>query len=184
MVTGCNSSVNTPIRSAPTIGTTSGGYQAATSSTTTASSSTTTASKGLSVGATVSSGGFDGNPADTADVTLVKIIDPAEGLSPSYVPDQGDRFVSAEFTITNTTSTYLTGNVNIAVDLTGSDGRTYSADQSNVAGCHNFEEDSGQFGLLAGSSETGCVTFQLPTGVKAARVTFGGGADAVTWVVK
>ena len=65
--------------------------------------------------------------------------------------------------------------------LVGSNGQSYTADFSEIAGYTNF--DHGTLQVAQGDTETGSVTFQVPDGVKLAKVhwtpgTFG---SAVQW---
>lgn len=164
-----NGVVNKPSASTP--GSSSGG----------SSSPTTAAATAAHVGSALAVKDQQGNPAL---ITLVKLIDPATGANEASTPDAGKRFVGADFTIKNTGSASLTGDINVAAVI-GSDGQTYQADFSDIAGCTNF--NSGQYTLAPAASGTGCATFQVPTGIKVAKVQYspssGFGGNTGEWLV-
>lgn len=102
------------------------------------------------------------------NVTLVKIIDPAQGADQYTTPDAHKRFVGAVFTIKANAA--YNDDANNAATITGSDGQTYSADFSDIAGYTNF--NSGTVKLAAGESSTGVVVFQVPDGVSISNVKY------------
>ena len=104
----------------------------------------------------------------SANVTVSKLIDPATGASEFSNPDSGKRFVAVGLTVT--ASSTVEGDANIDVTLIGSDNQTYTADFDAVQGCTDF--DHGSFTLSTGESATGCVNFQVPTGVFVTKVRF------------
>lgn len=157
-------------------GTVSEVNQAAKTTQTTATPSTTTPV--AHVGATLDLSGLN------ETVTLTAIADPA--TPGQYVnPDTGKRFVGATFVIKNTGSAAWQGNANANTTLVGSDGQTYTASFFPLSDCTNFSH--GDYQLGGGESTTGCVAFQVPSGVAVTKVKFapGGGHDAVfgEWVV-
>ena len=113
-------------------------------------------------------------------VTLVQIIDPAQGANQFETPNNGFRFVGAKFQLTGTSGSF-SGDANNDANLVGSDGQTYTADFSSIAGCTNFND--GEYNVTTGTSSTGCVTFQVPQNVKVTSVQWGGefGATPATW---
>ncbi len=116
--------------------------------------------------------------------TLTKVIDPATGDLLS-VPDPGTRFIATVFTLTDTGTYALHDDAYGDVTLVGSDGQDYTVGiTTNVSDCTNFS--GGQFRLGIGESVTGCVAFQLPTGVTAARVqwtpSLGSASDTAEWL--
>jgi hypothetical protein len=105
-----------------------------------------------------------------ARVTLVKMIDPASGSDEFTTPDAGTRFVAAEFQIVAVGA--VSDDASLDAAIVGSDKRTYQADAfDTIAGCTDF--NAGEVTLRAGASSTGCVTFEVRTGVTPAAVTFG-----------
>jgi len=125
----------------------------------------------------------DGEGA-TYRVTLVKVIDPAQGADQFTTPDSGKRFVGAVFRITALNGSPQDEDANNDAALVGSDGQAYSADFDAIAGYTNF--DNGQIQVAQGDSEIGAVTFQVPDGVKVAEIqwTGGGFGSAVQWDVR
>lgn len=119
---------------------------------------------------------------DTLAVTMTQIIDPATGANEFYTPNSGDRFVAVDMGLQNPSSATITDDANLDATVIGTDSQAYTADFDSVAECTNFS--SGQFTLLPGNSENGCVVFQLPVGiaVKAVQFTLGlNTADTVQW---
>lgn len=145
---------------------------------TVSNSTVTTAGKGGSTGTTKPAGTAhvgstvavsDGSGSD-ANVTLTQVIDPASGADQVTTPDPGKRFVGVEMTIANTGSKTLSDNANSATNVQGSDNQTYTADFDSISECTNF--NNGDYTLAKGASVTGCVTFQIPTGVTVKQVQF------------
>ena len=118
---------------------------------------------------------------DTYRVTLVKIIDPAQGTSEFDVPDNGKRFVGAVFKIKALKGSPRDEDANSDADLIGSNGQTYTFDLNDIAGYTNF--DNGTIHVPQGQTVTGSVAFQVPDGVKVAEVqwTPGSFGSAVQW---
>lgn len=125
----------------------------------------------------------DGEGA-TYRVTLVKVIDPAQGADQFTTPDSGKRFVGAVFRITALKGSPQDEDANNDAALVGSDGQAYSADFDAIVGYTNF--NNGQIQVAQGDSEIGAVTFQVPDGVKVAEIqwTGGGFGSAVQWDVR
>jgi uncharacterized protein DUF2510/uncharacterized protein DUF4352 len=121
---------------------------------------------------------------DTYQVTLAKVIDPAQGADEFSTPDNGKRFVGIVFKIKALKGSPQDEDANNDAAIIGSNGQTYSADFDNIAGYTNF--DNGTIHVAQGDTETGSVTFQVPDKVKAAEVqwTAGGGfGSTVQWDV-
>jgi hypothetical protein len=119
---------------------------------------------------------------DTYRVTLDKIIDPAHGADQFTQPDNAKRFVGAVFTILAVNGSPSNEDSNSDAAIVGSNGQTYTADFSSIAGYTNF--NNGQINVAQGEKATGAVTFQLPTGVKVSKVQWapaGGFGDTVQW---
>ena len=140
----------------------------------------TTLLKVAHVGSTLTVSGDN----QTADMTLAQVIDPAQGADQYTTSDAGKRFVGVNFVIAATAGT-LSGDANNDANVTGSDNQTYNADFSNIVGCTNFS--SGSYTIAQGSTSTGCVIYQIPTGVKVSKVQFslsgGFGGTAGEWLV-
>jgi hypothetical protein len=119
---------------------------------------------------------------DTYRVTLTKIIDPAQGADQFTTPDAGNRFVGAVFTIKAISGSPQDEDANSDAVLVGSNGQSYTADFSSIAGYTNFS--NGEIRVAQGESSTGAVTFQVPDGVKVAKVQWTPGGilgSAVQW---
>jgi Domain of unknown function (DUF4352) len=114
--------------------------------------------------------------------TLTQVMDPAQ-VGPYTTPTNGDRFVGAKFTIVGVSGTF-SSDADLDATLIGSDGQTYSPDFSALAGCTNFNH--GTYSVTPGASTTGCVAYQVPTGVHVAQIQWGGflnsGAPA-SWTI-
>jgi Protein of unknown function (DUF2510)/Domain of unknown function (DUF4352) len=109
----------------------------------------------------------DGAGGDS-DVTLVAVIDPASGADQFSTPDAGNRFVGVELRIADGGSGVVQSDANEDVTVVGSDGQTYTSAFDDIAGCTNFNE--GAYALGPGESATGCVVFEVPTGVRVTQV--------------
>jgi hypothetical protein len=122
---------------------------------------------------------------DTYRVTLVKIIDPAQGADQFSTPDPGKRFVGVVFTIKALRGSPQDEDANGDAVVVGSNGQTYTADFDNIAGYTNFS--NGQINVAQGDTTTGAVVFQVPDGVKVTEVqwtTSGGFGSTVQWDVR
>lgn len=139
----------------------------ATADTQSAGASTTTPPSVAHVGSTVRVAGVNNL---SANVTVTKVVDPATGADQFTTPDQGKRFVAVVLQIVSTTSSTLQGDADNDLTVIGSDNQTYQPDFSAVQGCTNF--NSGSYTLSSGESTTGCVTFQVPTGVTVVKIRF------------
>jgi hypothetical protein len=78
--------------------------------------------------------------------------------------------VAVELQITNKSSGTDTGDANNNTGVIGSNQQDYTADFSPVVECTDFS--SGQYTLPKNQSVVGCVTFQVPTGVSVAKVSY------------
>jgi hypothetical protein len=118
-------------------------------------------------------------------VALVKVIDPAQSADQSTTPDNGERFIGAVFAISAPTGSPLSEDVNRNAAAIGSDGQTYGADTSDIAGYTNF--DNGTIHVAQGETVTRSVTFKVPEGVKVAKVQWtltDGSGSTVQWNVR
>lgn len=119
---------------------------------------------------------------DTYRVTLVKVIDPAQGAGQFDSPDTGKRFVGLVFRIKALTGSPQNEDANNDAVLFGGNGQEYSADFSDIAGYTNF--DSGTIHVAQGDTVTGAVTFQVPNGVTVSKAQWGalsGFGSTVEW---
>jgi len=117
-------------------------------------------------------------------VTLVKVIDPAQPANQLDAPDSGKRLVGAVFGIKALTGSPKDEDANNDAVLAGGNGQHYQADFGSIAGYTNF--DSGAIHVAQGDTVTGAVTFQIPDGVKVSKIqwtTLSGFGSTVEWNV-
>jgi hypothetical protein len=100
---------------------------------------------------------------DTYRVTLVKVVDPAQG-GPYTSPDSGTRFVGAVFRVTALSGSPKGEDANNDAALVGSNGHTYTCVFTDLAGYANF--NGGEIQVAQGGTTTGAVSFQVPDGVQ------------------
>lgn len=121
---------------------------------------------------------------DGSQVTIQKVIDPI--TTQIAASDASTRFIAVQLQITNGTAATLTGNANINVTVMRSDNQSAEIGFNVADECTNF--NSGQYTLSPGSSATGCVLFEIPNGLTAAKIqyNFNGGYSGQTgeWLVK
>ncbi len=120
------------------------------------------------VGATLSVSDSSGTKLD---VTVKKVIDPASGANKYSKPASGKHFVGVQLRVKNAATTTYQNNANNETTIVLSNGKTRDAGYNPIAGCGNF--DNGQLKLATGKSSTGCVTFQVPNGVRVSAVRYG-----------
>jgi hypothetical protein len=119
-------------------------------------------------------------------VTLVKVIDPAQGANQFSTPDSGKRFVGLVFRIKGLTGSSPEGeDANNDAVLVGANGQDYQADLNGIAGYTNF--DDGAIHVTPGQTVTGAVAFQLPASVMVSTVQWtalSGFGPTVEWNVQ
>jgi hypothetical protein len=138
-----------------------------------------TLTKGGPLQTTADVANFSGDPLA---VTMTQIVDPATGANEFYTPNPGYRFVAVEMTLQNASNATITDDANTDVTVIGTDSQAYVFDADDVSECTNFSY--GDYTLLSGNSEDGCVVFQLPTGVSVQAIQFalnGNNADTAQW---
>ena len=121
---------------------------------------------------------------DIYRVTLVTVIDPAQGADQFSLPDTGKRFVGLVFRIKALTGSPQNEDANDDAVLVAGNGQTYPADFDDIAGYTNF--DSGSIHVAQGDTVTGAVTFQVPDGVTVSKVQWSalsGFGSMVEWNV-
>jgi hypothetical protein len=121
---------------------------------------------------------------NTLAVTITQLIDPATGTDAYDQPNAGYRFVAVGMNLTNQSIATISDDANIDVHVIGTDNQAYPADFNSVTECTNFSY--GQFTLLPGGTESGCVLFQIPLGVNVKLVQFSlgfGYLDVAQWTV-
>ncbi|HLI16224.1 MAG TPA: hypothetical protein VKV23_09270 [Acidimicrobiales bacterium] len=121
--------------------------------------------------------------------TLVRVADSAQPATSYDAPPPGYAFVTATLRLRNEASITVSGDADADVVIIGSDGKAYAPDQTRrVAGCQDFWDGfvTGGFSIGPGKSATGCLHFEVPQGVRIARVYFsrtGSTTGAAEWTV-
>jgi hypothetical protein len=105
------------------------------------------------------------------DVVVEKVIDPATGVDAYSTPAAGKRFVAVKLRVRNVAARSYQNNANNETTIILANGHTAVADYNPISGCGNFS--NGQITLASGASATGCVTFQIPSPQKVAKVRYG-----------
>lgn len=93
--------------------------------------------------------------------------------APEYEePKTGEHFVAIYLSLTNRSSSTISGDADGSTTVIGSNHNAYQTNFESLAGsCTNFS--SGVFSLLSGETENGCVLFELPGGVTVQTIQFG-----------
>ena len=121
---------------------------------------------------------------DTYRITLVKVIDPAQGADQFNTPDNGKRFVGVVFTIKALSGSPQDEDANDDAAVVGSNGQTYNADLDDIAGYTNFSD--GSINVAQADTTTGAVVFQVPDGISIKQVQWSSAAgfgSTVQWTV-
>ncbi|GJF34724.1 hypothetical protein KNE206_74240 [Kitasatospora sp. NE20-6] len=118
------------------------------------------------VGDTIALKGFEKN--STADVTVVKVVDNAEGEDEFSKPADGKRFVAVQFRIKATGKAYSDAPSNSA-KLLDTQGQSYDAGFYDTKAGQGF---SGSVDVAPGESGLGFLTFEVPVGTVLDRVQF------------
>jgi len=119
---------------------------------------------------------------NTYRVTLVKVIDPAQGADQFNTPDNGKRFVGVVFTVKALRGSPQDEDANNDAAVVGSNGQTYTADIDNIVGYTNFS--NGSINVARGETTTGAVVFQVPDRIKVTKVQWtaaSGFGSTVQW---
>ncbi len=114
-----------------------------------------------------------------ATVRLTRIVDPATS---NNSPNNGDRYLAAEFTLSDPSAQPLAPlwAFDVSTTVVGSDGQTYAADQlDTVSQCTSFH--MGPVQIVSGQSISECVVFQMPTGISVREVQFTDGNERGIW---
>jgi hypothetical protein len=101
-------------------------------------------------------------------LTLVKVIDPAQGTDEHRIPDGGKRFVGAVFRISALSGSLQDENANNAAAAIGTNGQVYPQDIVHISAYNNF--GNGSIHVARFKAVTGSVSFPVPDGVKVAKV--------------
>ena len=98
-------------------------------------------------------------------ITVTTITDPATGGDAITTPSSDDRFVGVTMKVDSTgTAAVKSYGDDLGMVIVGSDDQQYTPDYSaTLAGCQPFA--GGSWDIDPGDSLTGCVAFDVPTGV-------------------
>ncbi len=107
---------------------------------------------------------------DTVSVTAEGIIDPARPANPDLVASAGTRLVAVELALKGEGPGTISSDANSNTTVIGSDSQAYTFSVDPVAECTSFS--NGEYTVLPGDAERGCVVFQLPAGVTVKSVQF------------
>jgi hypothetical protein len=125
------------------------------------------------IGTTIAISGAAGSKAN---ITLVKIIDPAQAAGQFISAPAGSRFVSTELRLTGSGSNlFASADSVLSVTITGSNDKIYksvksAAYSSNITGCKNLSQEKAA--ISRGQSVTGCVNVTVPSGVTVSKVIY------------
>ena len=119
----------------------------------------------------------------TYRVRLDLIVDPAQAAAGSATPGHGRRFVGVVFTMTGLRGSLRNAHARRDAVVVGSNGKTYTAVASPIAGYAGFRH--GRVTVARGASATGAVTFDLPAGVTVSTVKWSAAsASTLRWPVQ
>ncbi len=103
------------------------------------------------------------------EVTVTRVVDPAAAADEFSTPDPGDRFVSVQFRLQDVGSAVYTDAPSNGAEIIDSTGQGYNASFDDSAAGPQFPAPEH---IAPGDSALGFVTFQVPNGVRVAKVQF------------
>lgn len=99
------------------------------------------------------------------------VRDPVSGANEFETPKAGSRFIAVALSLADHGSASIESDANVDATVIGTNNQAYMAAFDETPGCTNF--NSGDYSLLPGGDETGCVLYELPEGVDVQAVRFG-----------
>lgn len=165
--TACSSpepSVSTEVK--PASSAAAGDSKAAESKAPDAAKTTEAAKSDAKIGDTIALTGFEKDV--TADVTAVKVVDPAEPGDEFFKPADGKRWVAVQFRIKATGKAYSDSPFNSAKAI-DAEGQAYGTTLADTKAGQSFD---GSMNIAPGESGLGFVTFEVPKDAKIAKVQF------------
>lgn len=172
---GCSSAqkvVTTPVTSVTVAGDTTTPAPAIVATSPPATAAPTTratapSKKTAHVGDTLAIAATQESPA--AQVTLVKIVDPAQSDNQFEGADAGNRLVGVQIRVMVTSGSSSQADPDNDLTLYDTQGQSYSSGYSTLSGCQAFAS-----GLVLSPNEPalGCVSFEVPTTATIARAQF------------
>jgi hypothetical protein len=159
--TACNtggSSVSTDAKPTP----------AATAASAAQSAGGKSAAKAAKPGDTISLKGMD--KAETADVTLVSVVDSPEGADEYTKPADGKRYVAVQFKIKVTGTKAYSDAPDNCVKLLDGQGQSYPSTVADTKAGASFA--NGSVNIAPGDTALGFVTFEIPKDTKIDKAQF------------
>ncbi|MET8542661.1 DUF4352 domain-containing protein [Kitasatospora sp. NPDC004799] len=115
--------------------------------------------------------GLKGNdPADTADVTVVKVVDNAEGEDEFTHPAEGNRFVAIQFRIKASGKKAYSDVPGNSAKVVDTQGQAFGTTIANTKAGPSFQVPAN---IAPGESALGFVTFEVPKDAKLDKAQFG-----------
>ncbi|MFI8460864.1 DUF4352 domain-containing protein [Kitasatospora sp. NPDC085464] len=127
-----------------------------------------TAKAPAKVGDTIALKGND--PADTADVTLVKVVDNAEGADEFTHPADGKRFVAIQFRIKASGKKAYSDAPGNSAKVVDAQGQAFGTTIADTKAGPSFQVPAN---IAPGESALGFVTFEVPKDAKLDKAQFG-----------
>ncbi|MDH6576981.1 DUF4352 domain-containing protein [Kitasatospora sp. MAP5-34] len=126
------------------------------------------AAKGAAkLGDTISLKGSDAS--DTADVTVLKVVDSPDGADEFTKPADGMRFVAVQFRIKDTSSKAYSDAPQNSAKLLDGQGQSYSTSLSDTKAGPSFQAP---VNIAPGESALGFITFEVPKDAKIDKAQF------------
>ncbi|GAA2146750.1 hypothetical protein GCM10009760_36830 [Kitasatospora kazusensis] len=126
------------------------------------------AAKGAAkLGDTIALKGSD--PSNTADVTVLKLVDSPDGADEYTKPADGMRFVAVQFRIKDTSSKAYSDAPQNSAKLLDAQGQSYGTSLSDTKAGPGFQVP---VNIAPGESALGFITFEVPKDAKIAKAQF------------
>ncbi len=119
------------------------------------------------LGDTIALKGSD--PANTADVTVLKIVDSPDGSDEFTKPADGMRFVAVQFRIKDTSAKAYSDAPQNSAKLLDAQGQSYGTSLSDTKAGPGFQVP---VNIAPGESALGFITFEVPKDAKIAKAQF------------
>jgi hypothetical protein len=108
----------------------------------------------------------------TGNVTVEQVVAPATAGQYQLPAAAGDEYVGVQITVENTGSTNVLLDMGPLTALSDTAGQSYSWSPTSLSDCPPLA-NAGVGTLAPGTSVTGCVAFEVPTGDSLSQVTIG-----------
>ncbi len=107
---------------------------------------------------------------EQVDATLKKLVDPAQPKDEFFGPEDGNRWVAAQFELTNTGKAPYTDSPSNGAQIADADGQRFDATFADTKAGPSMTSDAK---VPPGEKVLGWITFELPKGSKIVTVQFG-----------